>query len=69
MSTLTLEKVKKQLKTLNNIAESGLNVFQDGFAIDNDSDNPDAILVRSFNMHAIEFGNDLKSNCTGWSRC
>ncbi|MFB9761232.1 phosphoglycerate dehydrogenase [Ectobacillus funiculus] len=60
MSTLTLEKVKT-IKTLNNIAESGLNVFQDGFAIDNDSDNPDAILVRSFNMHAIEFGNDLKA--------
>ncbi|MFP3122544.1 phosphoglycerate dehydrogenase [Ectobacillus funiculus] len=60
MSTLTLEKVKT-IKTLNNIAESGLNVFQDGFAIDNDSDNPDAILVRSFNMHSIEFGNDLKA--------
>jgi D-3-phosphoglycerate dehydrogenase len=61
MSTLTLEKVKT-IKTLNNIAESGLNVFnQDGFAIDNGSENPDAILVRSFNMHTMEFGNDLKA--------
>lgn len=61
MSTLTLEKVKT-IKTLNNIAESGLNVFnQDGFTIDNDSENPDAIVLRSFNMHTMEFGNHLKA--------
>src|SRR3954447_14680160 len=61
MSTLTLEKVKT-IKTLNNIAESGLNVFNtDNFTIDNDSENPDAILLRSFNMHTMEFGTDLKA--------
>ncbi|KWW21791.1 MULTISPECIES: phosphoglycerate dehydrogenase [Peribacillus] len=61
MSTITLEKAKT-IKTLNNIAQSGLNVFnKDGFTIDNDSENPDAIVVRSFNMHAMELGADLKA--------
>ncbi|MCQ6274833.1 phosphoglycerate dehydrogenase [Bacillus sp. V3B] len=61
MSTMILEKVKT-IQTLNAIAESGLNIFnKDNFTIDNDSANPDAILVRSFNMHTIEFGNNLKA--------
>jgi D-3-phosphoglycerate dehydrogenase / 2-oxoglutarate reductase len=61
MSTLTLDKMKT-IKTLNNIAESGLKVFnKDNFTIDNDSENPDAIVVRSFNMHSIEFGNNVKA--------
>jgi D-3-phosphoglycerate dehydrogenase / 2-oxoglutarate reductase len=61
MSTTTVDKVKT-IKTLNNIAESGLKVFKtDNFAINNDSENPDAIVVRSFNMHAMEFGNQLKA--------
>jgi D-3-phosphoglycerate dehydrogenase len=59
MSTITLDKVKK-IKTLNNIAEGGLNVFhKDTFTVDNDCENPDAIIVRSFNMHSMEFGNNL----------
>ncbi|MCM2532265.1 phosphoglycerate dehydrogenase [Neobacillus pocheonensis] len=61
MSTLILDKVKT-IKTLNNIAESGLKVFSnDHFTIDNDSENPDAIVVRSYNMHSIDFGNNLKA--------
>ncbi|MFB5197576.1 3-phosphoglycerate dehydrogenase [Bacillus sp. AFS073361] len=61
MSTTILDK-KQTIKTLNNIAESGLKVFnQDTFTIDNDSVNPDAIVVRSFNMHALELGNELKA--------
>jgi len=61
MSTLIIDKLKT-IKTLNNIAESGLNVFnKDYFTIDNDSENPDAIVVRSFNMHSIELGNNLKA--------
>ena len=31
------------------------------YTIDNDSENPDAIVVRSFNMHSMEFGNNLKA--------
>ncbi|MFZ7944125.1 phosphoglycerate dehydrogenase [Neobacillus sp. 19] len=61
MSTLVSEKVKT-IKTLNNIAESGLKVLnQDQFSVDNNSENPDAIVVRSFNMHTFEFGNNLKA--------
>ncbi len=61
MSTLTLDKVKS-IKTLNNIAQSGLNVFNtEHYTIDNDGENPDAILVRSFNMHSLEFNQNLKA--------
>ncbi|PLS03702.1 phosphoglycerate dehydrogenase [Neobacillus cucumis] len=61
MSTLVIDNVKT-IKTLNNIAESGLKVFNKGnFAVDNDSENPDAIVVRSFNMHSLEFGSNLKA--------
>ncbi|MGF6950493.1 D-3-phosphoglycerate dehydrogenase [Neobacillus sp. B4I6] len=61
MSTTTLDKMKT-IKTLNNIAESGLNVFnKDNFTIDNDSENPDAIVVRSFNMHSLELGHNVKA--------
>lgn len=61
MNTTTLNKVKT-IKTLNSIAESGLKVFKnDQYTIDNDSQNPDAIVVRSFNMHGAEFGDQLKA--------
>lgn len=61
MSTTTLEKVKT-IKTLNNIAESGLKVFnKDHYAIDNDCVNPDAILVRSYNMHSLEIDTNVKA--------
>ncbi len=61
MNTMTLNKAKT-IKTLNSIAESGLKVFnKDHYTIDNESENPDAIVVRSFNMHAIEFGTQLKA--------
>lgn len=61
MSTVTLDNVQT-IKTLNNIAESGLNVFnKENYLVDNDSENPDAIAVRSFNMHTLEFGNNLKA--------
>jgi D-3-phosphoglycerate dehydrogenase / 2-oxoglutarate reductase len=61
MSTVTLGKVKT-IKTLNSIAETGLKVFKkDEYTIDNESNNPDAIVVRSFNMHALEFGDQLKA--------
>lgn len=61
MSRMTLEKVQT-IKTLNNIAECGLNVFNnENYRVDNDSDSPDAVVVRSFNMHDIEFDNNLKA--------
>ncbi|MCQ6280280.1 phosphoglycerate dehydrogenase [Bacillus sp. EB600] len=61
MSTVTADKVKT-IKTLNNIAETGLNVFNtDDYKIDNNSENPDAIMVRSFNMNTLEFDKNLKA--------
>lgn len=60
MTTVVADKVKT-IKTLNNISENGLKVFKDQYSIDNDSENPDAILVRSFNMHSLEFSNNLKA--------
>ena len=61
MSTLVKDTVKT-IKTLNNIAESGLKVFnKENFTIDNNSENPDAIVVRSFNMHALDLGGNLKA--------
>ncbi|MGJ9384484.1 phosphoglycerate dehydrogenase [Salipaludibacillus sp. CF4.18] len=61
MSSVILDN-KKTIKTLNNIAESGLKIFnKDNYTIDNDSENPDAIAVRSFNMHDLEFGDNLKA--------
>nr|WP_304219485.1 phosphoglycerate dehydrogenase [Fredinandcohnia onubensis] len=61
MSTL-IENQVKNVKTLNNISESGLKVFKnDRFVIDDQSENPDAIVVRSFDMHDLEFGDNLKA--------
>lgn len=61
VGTLVVDKVKT-IKTLNNIAETGLNVFKkDEYIIDNECQNPDAIVVRSFAMHTMEFGDQLKA--------
>lgn len=61
MNTITLNKVKT-IKTLNSIAESGLKVLNhDQYTIDNNCENPDAIIVRSLNMHTMELGNQLKA--------
>ncbi len=61
MKTATMNAIKT-IKMLNNIAESGLNEFDnEHYVIDNENENPDAIVVRSFNMHAMEFGDQLKA--------
>lgn len=61
MSTTTAEQVKT-IKTLNNIAENGLNVFDSSnYVIDNGSEAPDGIMVRSFNMHSMEFAKNLRA--------
>ncbi len=50
------------VKTLNNIAECGLNVLNsDNYTINNDTENPDAILLRSFNMHEMELDKNVKA--------
>jgi len=60
MSTIATK--MKTIKPLNNIAECGLNVFNNGnYTIDENSDSPDAVVVRSFNMHNLEFDHNLKA--------
>ena len=61
MVTLTVDKVKT-IKTLNSISENGLNIFNnEDYRIDEESMDPDAIVVRSTNMHDMEFGTNLKA--------
>ncbi|SFJ31308.1 D-3-phosphoglycerate dehydrogenase [Halobacillus dabanensis] len=61
MTTLTLSR-KSTIKTLNNIAACGLDVFgEESYTIDQDSENPDAIIVRSHNMHNMELDENIKA--------
>ncbi len=48
------------IKPLNEIAEAGLATLpQSDFKIEKASDNPEGIIVRSFNMHQMELPNEL----------
>ena len=47
------------VKTLNNIAQIGLDHLPETCTVDNACENPDGILVRSAAMHDIVFGNKL----------
>ena len=50
------------IKTLNKIAERGLNVFNnENYQIDDHRETPDAIILRSFNMHDMEIDNNVKA--------
>ncbi|MEE8482494.1 MAG: phosphoglycerate dehydrogenase [Acidiferrobacterales bacterium] len=50
------------IKTLNNISDKGLErLSSDLFAVGDDIDNPDAILLRSFKMHDMEMPSNLKA--------
>ena len=49
-----------KIQTLNNISEAGLSLFpKDLYHVSTDVDNPDAILVRSANMHDMELPSSL----------
>jgi D-3-phosphoglycerate dehydrogenase len=48
--------------TLNNISQTGLDRLpQDSYAVGPDVENPDGILLRSFNMHGMELPASLKA--------
>jgi D-3-phosphoglycerate dehydrogenase len=51
------------IKTLNAIADCGLEVFQkdNNYQIDQESNSPDAIVLRSFNMHDMELDENVKA--------
>ncbi|MCL1852955.1 MAG: 3-phosphoglycerate dehydrogenase family protein [Peptococcaceae bacterium] len=51
-----------RIVTLNNIAKQGLNCFSEGdYVISNKDDNPDGVILRSFNMHDMELPSSLKA--------
>lgn len=43
-----------KIQTLNKIAKIGLNVFDDKYTCGDEIENPDGIILRSFNMHEME---------------
>ena len=50
------------IKTLNKIADKGLNVFNnENYQIDDHCETPDAIILRSFNMHDMEIDRNVKA--------
>ncbi|MFD2924143.1 phosphoglycerate dehydrogenase [Halobacillus naozhouensis] len=61
MGTVTVNQVNT-IKTFNNIAQRGLDVFDKvNYTIDNESQSPDAIVARSYNMHNMKFDKNLKA--------
>lgn len=51
-----------EILTLNKIAACGLDLLDKNvFSISDDAKNPDGIILRSFNMHEIELGDNLKA--------
>ena len=48
-----------KVQTLNKIAKVGLNVFDDKYTFGDEVENPDGIILRSFNMHDMELPESL----------
>ncbi len=48
-----------KVKTLNKIAKIGLDVFDDKYTFGDEVENPDGIILRSFNMHEMELPEGL----------
>lgn len=49
-----------EVKTMNNIAQAGLNVLSSkGIMVNVESENPDALLIRSAKLHDLPFGDKL----------
>ncbi len=50
-----------KIQTLNKIAKVGLNVFDDKYTCGDEVENPDGIILRSFNMHEMELPASLSA--------
>ncbi|MBR5155775.1 MAG: phosphoglycerate dehydrogenase [Clostridia bacterium] len=50
-----------KVKTLNKIAKIGLDVFDDKYTYGDEVENPDGIILRSFNMHEMELPESLSA--------
>ena len=48
-----------KVKTLNKIAKIGLDIFDDKYTYGDEVENPDGIILRSFNMHDMELPESL----------
>lgn len=48
-----------KVQTLNKIAKIGLDVFDDKYTYGNEVENPDGIILRSFNMHEMDLPESL----------
>ncbi len=51
----------KNIQLLNKIAKCGTAIFDENYAVADNIENPDAIMVRSAVMHDMEFGSNLKA--------
>ncbi|MBM7540712.1 3-phosphoglycerate dehydrogenase family protein [Amphibacillus cookii] len=60
MGTAIINK-KQSIQTLNVISEKGLEILKDDFSIDEQVQDPEAIMLRSYNMHDMEFGSGLRA--------
>jgi len=49
----------KEIKLLNKIDKSGMDLFDKNYKVSDTAENPTGILVRSAKMHDMEFGNNL----------
>ncbi|CDZ74375.1 D-isomer specific 2-hydroxyacid dehydrogenase [Peptoniphilus sp. ING2-D1G] len=49
-----------KIKTINNISKKGLELMTPNFIINADEENPDAIIVRSADLHEFEFGENVR---------
>ncbi|GEN57921.1 D-3-phosphoglycerate dehydrogenase [Halolactibacillus alkaliphilus] len=52
---------KTIIKPLNAISDKGLNLFKEGYTIDEQAEQPDAVILRSYNMHDMTFPASLKA--------
>ena len=50
-----------KVKTLNKIAKVGLDVLDEKYTVGEDVENPDGIILRSFNMHDTVLDENLKA--------
>ncbi len=50
-----------KVKTLNKIAKIGLDIFDDKYTYGDEVENPDGIILRSFNMHEMELPESLSA--------
>ena len=50
-----------KIKLYNNIAQKGLDRFNDRFLVGDDLQEEDAIIVRSANLHDLDYADNLKA--------